>query len=187
MMTVDGAGDGWSVPEQSGSFCYSQALPPSYCLIRRSPVTWRVTRFGRSWRSRRPKDCIFYLESTADPANRFPDGVERRLPRGDIAVEDKDKFRIEGLVWVREKSASGQIRLGVPREYLEWLPHAEEVFANERGGYLWTTVHWSGTIEQPQQDLSPRIIDALQESPGAFLGLIFRQVSEWLKDAFGGE
>jgi hypothetical protein len=104
-----------------------------------------------------------------------------------IAVEDKGKFRIEGLVSVREKSLGGAIRLGVTREYLEWLPRAEEVFANERGGYLWTTVHLSGTTEQPQQDLSPRIIDALKESPGAFLGLAFRQVGEWLKNAFGGE
>lgn len=45
----------------------------------------------------------------------------------------------------------------------------------------------SGTIDTPEQDLSPRIIDALKESPGAFLGLIFRQVGEWLKEAFGSE
>ena len=104
-----------------------------------------------------------------------------------IAVEDKGKFRIEGLVSVRKKSLGGAIQLGVAREYLEWLPQAEEVFANESGGYLWTTVHLSGTIEQPEQDLSPRIIEALKESPGAFLGLIFRQVGDWLKSAFGGE
>lgn len=104
-----------------------------------------------------------------------------------IAVEDNGKFRLEGLVSVREKSLGGAIQLGVAREYLEWLPNAEEVFANDRGGYLWTTVHLSGTIEQPQQDLSPRIIDALKESPGAFLGLILRQVGDWLKGAFGEE
>jgi hypothetical protein len=79
------------------------------------------------------------------------------------------------------------IRLGVASEYLEWLPQAEEVFASRRGGYHWTTVHLAGTIEQPQQDLSPRIIDALKEWPAAFLALVFRQVGEWLKDAFGGE
>jgi hypothetical protein len=102
-------------------------------------------------------------------------------------VEDKGKFRIEGLVSVREKSLGGAIRLGVAREYLEWLPRAEEVFANERAGYLWTTVHLSGTIEQPQQDLSPRIIEALKESPGDFLGVVFRFFGEWLKSTFGGE
>lgn len=100
-----------------------------------------------------------------------------------IAVEDKGKFRIEGSV--REKSLGGAIQLGLAREYLEWLPQAEEVFPKEQGDYLWTTMHLSGTIEKPEQDLSPRIIEALKESPGAFLGPIFRQFGEWLKDAFG--
>ena len=45
-----------------------------------------------------------------------------------IAVEDKGKFRIEGLVSVRGKALGGAIQLGVAREYLEWLPRAEEVF-----------------------------------------------------------
>ena len=86
-----------------------------------------------------------------------------------------------------EKSLGVAIQLDVAREYLEWPPRAEEVFASERGGYLWTTEPLSGTIEQPQQDLSPRVIDALKESPGAFLGLVFRQVGEWLKNMFGVE
>jgi hypothetical protein len=102
-----------------------------------------------------------------------------------LAIEDKGKFRIEGLVSVREKSLSGAVRLGLAREYLEWLPHAEEIFTKESGGYLWTTVHLSGSVEQPQQDLSPRIIEALKESPGEFLGLVFRVIGDWLKDAFG--
>jgi hypothetical protein len=102
-----------------------------------------------------------------------------------IAVEDKGKFRIEGAITIREKSLGGAIRLGLAREYLEWLPHPEEVFPTEKAGYLWTTVHLSGTIDQPQQDLSPRIIEALKESPGAFLQLIFRQFGDWLKDTFG--
>lgn len=102
-----------------------------------------------------------------------------------IAIEDKGKFRMEGAVSIREKSLGGAIQLGISREYLEWLPQAEEIFPKEKGGYLWTTVHLSGTIDKPEQDLSPRIIEALKESPGAFLGLIFRQVGEWLKNAVG--
>jgi len=102
-----------------------------------------------------------------------------------VEVEDKGKFRIEGAISIREKSLGGAIRLGLAREYLEWLPHAEEVFPTEKAGYLWTTVHLSGTIDQPGQDLSPRIIEALKESPGAFLQLMFRQFGDWLKDTFG--
>ena len=108
-----------------------------------------------------------------------------KLEIKNIAVADKGKFRIEGALSVREKSLDGAIQLGVAREYLEWLPHAEEVFPKESSGYLWTTVNLSGTIDQPGQDLSPRIVEALKESPGAFLGLIFRQLGDWLRNAFG--
>ena len=110
-----------------------------------------------------------------------------KLEIKNIAIEDKGKFRMEGALSIRDKSLGGAIQLGVARDYLEWLPNAGEVFPKERGAYLWTTVHLSGTIDNPGQDLSPRILDALKESPGAFLGLVFRQFGEWLKDAFGGE
>ena len=104
-----------------------------------------------------------------------------------IAIEDVGKLRVEGSIAVHEKSLSGVIRLGVAREYLEWLPHAEEVFTREAGGYLWTTVHLSGTIDNPQQDLSPRVVEVLKESPSAFLGLVFRQLGEWFKNQFASE
>jgi hypothetical protein len=104
-----------------------------------------------------------------------------------IAIEDVGKIHIEGSVAVRMKALSGALQLGVAREYLEWLPHAEEVFTREAGGYLWTTVHLSGTIDNPQQDLSPRVVEVLKESPTAFLGLVFRQLGDWFKNQSGGE
>jgi hypothetical protein len=76
------------------------------------------------------------------------------------------------------------VQLGVFPEYLEWLPHAEEVFTRERGGYRWTTVHLSGTPDKPGQDLSPRLLETLKESPGAFLGVILRELGEWLQQTF---
>jgi hypothetical protein len=48
-------------------------------------------------------------------------------------------------------------------------------------------VHLSGTIDEPVQDLSPRIIELFKESPGAYLQLMFRQFGDWLKKAFGGD
>ncbi len=43
----------------------------------------------------------------------------------------------------------GTIRLGLTREYLDWLPNPEEVFSRKQGGYLWTNVRLSGTIDDP--------------------------------------
>ena len=102
----------------------------------------------------------------------------------DIAIEEKGKFRIEGAISIERRSLHGAIRLGLAHQYLDWLPNAEEVFNRERSGYLWTTMHLSGTIDEPKQDLSPRIIELFKESPGAYLGLLFRQFEDWLKKAF---
>ena len=104
----------------------------------------------------------------------------------DIFVEEKGKFRIEGEISIERRRLRGTLTLGLTREYLDWLPNPEEVFSRYQSGYLWTNVHLSGTIDAPAQDLSPRIIELFKESPGAYLGLFFRQFEGWLKKAFGG-
>ena len=118
-------------------------------------------------------------ECSLDLAWRYP-----KIEIKNVAVEEKRKFRIEGAISVEHRSLGGSIRLGVTREYLDWLPHPEEIFMREHGGYLWTTVHLSGTVEEPKQDLSPRIVALFQESPGAYLGLLLRELGAWLKNIF---
>ena len=105
----------------------------------------------------------------------------------DISIQEKGKFRIEGEISINRQVLRGTIKLGLTREYLDWLPNPEEVFSRRSSGYVWTDVHLSGTIDDPRQDLSQRIIELFKESPGAYLGLLFRQFSEWLKKTFGGE
>jgi hypothetical protein len=106
----------------------------------------------------------------------------------DIALEEKGKFRVEGAIAIDRRALSGAIQLGVARKYLDWLPNPEEIFSPDKGrGYLWTTVHLSGTIDQPGQDLSPRIIELFKDSPGAYLQLLFRQFEDWLKQTFGDD
>jgi hypothetical protein len=105
----------------------------------------------------------------------------------DISIEEKGKFRIEGQISVERRRLQGLIKLGITREYLEWLPNPEEVFNIGSNGYLWTDVHLSGTVDEPRQDLSQRIIDLFKQSPGAYLGLLFRQFGDWLKKTFGGD
>jgi hypothetical protein len=104
----------------------------------------------------------------------------------DIIIEEEGKFRIDGELSIKGSDLRGTLNLGLTREYLDWLPNPEEVFNRRSNGYLWTNVHLSGTINDPVQDLSPRIIELFKESPGAYLQLMFRQFGDWLKKAFGG-
>jgi len=105
----------------------------------------------------------------------------------DIIIEEQGKFRIDGEISMKGGFLRGTLNLGLTREYLDWLPNPEEVFDRRSNGYLWTTVHLSGTIDKPQQDLSQRILELFKESPGAYLQLMFRQFGDWLKKAFGGD
>lgn len=100
----------------------------------------------------------------------------------EIAIEQAGKFRIEGNVSLNKRALGGTLRIGVSSEYLDWLPNPEEVFSERKGRYLWTTMHLSGTMDAPQQDLSPRLLSALKESPGALLGAAFRALGAWLSD-----
>jgi hypothetical protein len=104
-----------------------------------------------------------------------------------LAIEDKGKFRAEGEVVVRKESLRGAIDLGVAPALLEFLtaPVAKEVFPREKDGYRWTTVHLSGTAENPQLDLSGRIMEAINERPAVMLKFFFRQIGDSLRDAFG--
>ena len=105
----------------------------------------------------------------------------------DIIIEEAGKFRIDGKISIKGRLLRGTLRLGLTREYLNWLPNPVEVFSRRSRGYLWTNVHLSGTIDEPRQDLSQRIIELFKESPGAYLGLFFRQLGDWLKKTFGGD
>jgi hypothetical protein len=145
-------------------------------------------------------DKLTFLEKLAELAQKTSFGhlelsdcslsFAWRYPRieiSEITIEEEGKFRIEGTMSVDRHSLGGTIKLGLTRQYLDWLPNPEEVFTQKRSGYLWTTVHLSGTIDEPKQDLSPRIIELFKESPGAYLGLLFRQFQAWLKKVFSGD
>ena len=131
---------------------------------------------NKSFESLRLDDCSLSF------AWRYP-----KIDVKDVVIEERGKFRAEGEIAIDRRRLHGTLSLGLTRQYLDWLPNPEEVFNRERSGYLWTTVHLSGTIDEPKQDLSPRIIELFKESPGAYLGLLFRQFEDWLKSIFRGD
>ena len=55
----------------------------------------------------------------------------------------------------------GVFQVGVVHGVLKWLPGAErKVFTGGRDGYLWTTMRVQGTLDDLQEDLSPRLTSA---------------------------
>jgi hypothetical protein len=99
----------------------------------------------------------------------------------EIDIEAKGVFCLQGTVEIDNRRLNGTLQLGATPQYLEWLPRAERVFARERNGYLWTTVRLTGTVDDPREDLSPRVAELLKKSPGAAIGIFFRRIGEWFE------
>jgi hypothetical protein len=118
--------------------------------------------------------------------SRFSLGFEWNYPRVQIKqmdVEAEGVFRLQGTAAISKKRLSGELQFGVTPEYLEWLPKAQRVFTRQRDGYLWTTVQLGGSMDDPQEDLSPRIAELLKKSPAAALGLFIRGIGEWFENS----
>ena len=104
-----------------------------------------------------------------------------------IEIEAEGVFHIRGGVVIDNQRLSGSVQFGATRKYLEWLPRAEEIFARESDGYLWTTVNLAGSLQKPKEDLSPRVAELLKKSPGAAVGIFIRRMGEWFEKTLGGK
>jgi hypothetical protein len=53
------------------------------------------------------------------------------------------------------------LRAGLTPQTLQWMPGSRErVFTERDGGYLWTDVELGGTLDQPTENLSRRLLVA---------------------------
>lgn len=106
----------------------------------------------------------------------------------EVRIEARGQFKIEGTLRSKGSQLAGQLSLGVAESNLDWLPKAkDDIFTKAKNGYRWTKVEISGTLQNPQNDLTPRIADALKRSPAESTGLFFRQIGEWFQQTFGGD
>ncbi len=103
-------------------------------------------------------------------------------PEGDalhihqIIVESNGLLRVEGALTVRGRVLDGDLMVGVTAETLRWLPGAQSrlfVLTQPTGPPClhWARVRVAGTVDAPQEDLSPRLLGSagmalLFETPG---------------------
>lgn len=79
-----------------------------------------------------------------------------------LVAESKGLLRVEGECIVdHEETITGTFKVGVTSQSLRWLPGSQaRVFTVSQNGYLWATVHVGGTLKNPHEDLSSRLIAA---------------------------
>lgn len=84
-----------------------------------------------------------------------------KLELQNLVLASEGLLRIEGNLTVVEERLSGILRLGLVPGILRNIPGAEEdIFAPGADGLLWTPVIISGTIDDPREDLTGRLINA---------------------------
>ena len=98
-----------------------------------------------------------------------------------IEVECAGVFRLTGMLTIAaDQTLSGQVEFGLTDPYLRWLPTARTaIFTRDEGPYHFTTIHFSGTAQKPDQDLSSRVAHEVGKSPLLALKLFFNQAGEW--------
>jgi hypothetical protein len=95
-----------------------------------------------------------------------------------LKVECPGVFRLSGTVTIaKDKTLSGELRLGMADAYIKWLPHAKKsIFTKKDGDYFTTTIQLSGTTAKPHQDLSGRVLKEISESPTTAVRLFFNSL-----------
>ncbi len=124
------------------------------------PVLDKLADYARTERLRR------LVLHEAHAQFRYEDEV---LVLEDFTLKSDRLLQVLGKVHVSRpfdematRTLAGTFQVGVVRDVLKWLPGAEKrVFTEARSGYLWTTMRLGGTLSQPQEDLSPRLRQAL--------------------------
>ncbi|MDE0836873.1 MAG: hypothetical protein OSA84_11030 [Akkermansiaceae bacterium] len=79
----------------------------------------------------------------------------------DIAMGSEGLIRIEGNLSIRGNAIDGRFRLGLVPGTLANIPGAEtDVFLPGTHGLLWAPLHVTGTLDDPEEDLTERLIEA---------------------------
>ena len=91
---------------------------------------------------------------------RFAQRGERIEVR-EIYFYSSGLIAVEGDVNIDGEKLNGLVQVGVAPSVLAGIPGAEsEVFTQNRAGMRWTPVQITGTLDDPQEDLSARLIQA---------------------------
>lgn len=89
---------------------------------------------------------------------------EHQLELLDVRASFQDQIRVEGTGSITPDSLDGNLLVGLSPRILGWIPGAEEkVFIEQKDGLHWTTVHISGSPQEPKEDLTKRLVNAFRD------------------------
>jgi len=87
----------------------------------------------------------------------------KRLQVSKFVLESEGLIRVEGGFTVENSLIDGTFQVGVTPASLQWMPGSrEKVFMENHDGYVWAPMRLAGPVDKPKEDLTPRLIAAMQ-------------------------
>ena len=124
------------------------------------PVLDRIAAYANTHRFRQLHLTEARLKYISSQGGRQDDKRER-LELYDIVLASEGLVRVLGKLVIENGSLDGRFRVGIMPGVLAHIPGAEtKVFERGEKGLLWAPLRITGTIENPKEDLSGRLIAA---------------------------
>ncbi len=149
-----------------GAFVYEGDIMVADAVIEKIPVLTVISKYTRN-------EQFKYLVLSEARTHFRSQGEQVEM--SDLVLQSDGLVRVEGDMVVAGERIAGAFQVGVAPGTLRWIPGAErKVFIKERDGFLWTTMNLTGTLDEPVEDLSGKLIAAagaaiLEELPEGLL------------------
>jgi hypothetical protein len=129
-------------------------------IVQNMPVLNQVATFTHVDRFRR-----IVLDVASADVERSADAIKVT----NLNLQSAGLIRVEGGFVIQGGQINGDLLVGVAPDTLTWIPGSQgHVFTDRRNdapGYVWTTVHNSGPVEAPREDLTNRVLVAMGLAP----------------------
>lgn len=149
-----------------GAFVYDGEVSVAEAVIEKIPVLTVISKYTKNERFK-------YLVMSEARSDFRKEGERTELTN--IVLQSDGLVRVEGDLVIQGEQIAGIFQVGVTAGTLRWIPGAErKVFVEDRDGFLWTPMKLTGTLDEPNEDLSGRLIAAagvaiLEELPEGLL------------------
>ena len=139
-----------------GAFVYEGEMQVADAVIESVPVLTVIAEYTRNEQFKH----LVLSEARTDFRREG-----ERLELTDLVLQSDGLVRVEGNLTMVGEAMNGSFRVGVTPGTLRWIPGAErKVFVEEDAGFLWTPMTLTGTLNEPKEDLSGRLIAAAGEA-----------------------
>ncbi len=139
-----------------GDFVYEGTINVADAVVQNIPVLTVIAKYTRN-------DQFEYLNLSQAKTDFKSDG--KIVSLRNLVMQADGLVRVEGDIDLQGEQIAGILQVGVTPGTLRWIPGASQVvFVEKRDGFLWAPMTISGTLSEPKEDLSGRLIAAAGEA-----------------------